>query len=58
MFHYNDQQCPIFAIIANPNNPTKILETRPRNWSTLFSSMFFIMGGQQTIQAMEVNFIV
>jgi hypothetical protein len=27
MFHYIDQQCPIFAILVDPNDLTKILET-------------------------------
>jgi hypothetical protein len=43
MFHYINQQCPIFVIFAYPNNPTKILEMRPRNWSTLSSLMFFLL---------------
>ncbi len=44
MFHYINWQCPIFIIIINPNNPIKILETRPRNWSILSSLMFFYCG--------------
>ncbi len=31
MFHYIDQQFPIFVILADLNDPTKILETHPRN---------------------------
>jgi hypothetical protein len=41
MFHYINQQCPIFAIHADPNDPTKILETCPRNWSVVSNLMFF-----------------
>jgi hypothetical protein len=31
MFHYIDQYCSIFAIHVDPNDPTKILEMRPKN---------------------------
>jgi hypothetical protein len=31
MFHYSNQQCPIFVIPTDLIDPTKILETRPRN---------------------------
>jgi hypothetical protein len=31
MFHYINKQCPIFAILVNPNDPIKILEMKPRN---------------------------
>ncbi len=31
MFHYIDQGSPIFVIFADLNDPTKILETHPRN---------------------------
>ncbi len=58
MFHYIDQSCPIFATITDPNDPIKIMEMRPKNWSTLSSSMFFIVGGQHTIHVVKVNFIV
>jgi len=58
MFHYIDQFCPIFAIPINPNSSTKILETKPKTWFNLSSSMFFIMGGQHTIQAIKVNCIL
>jgi hypothetical protein len=44
MFHYIDQQFPIFIIPIDPNDPTKILEARPRNKSTLSSSIFFYYG--------------
>ncbi len=54
MFHYINQQCPIFVIPVDLKNPTKILETHPKNWLVVFNSMFFIVGGQHTIQAMKV----
>jgi hypothetical protein len=44
MFHYIDQQCLIFVIHVDPTDSTKILETRPRNWFTLSSLMFFYYG--------------
>jgi hypothetical protein len=43
MFHYINQQLLIFTIFMNPNDPTKIQETRPKNWSTLSDSMFFLL---------------
>jgi hypothetical protein len=58
MFHYINQQCSIFAILVDPNDPTKILETRPKTWSNSFSSMFFIVGGLHTTQIMKVNCIL
>jgi hypothetical protein len=54
MFHYINQQCPNFVILIDLKNPTKILETRPKNWLAIFNSMFFIVGGQHTIQAVKV----
>ncbi len=49
MFHYISQQCPIFVIFVDSIDPSKFLETRPRNLSILSNSMFFTMGGQQII---------
>jgi hypothetical protein len=49
MFHYINQQHPIFAIPNDLNNPTKILETNIKNYYSLSGSVFFIMGGQYTI---------
>jgi hypothetical protein len=54
MFHYIDQQCPIFVVHADSNDPTKILETHPRNWSVVLNLMFFIVGGWHTIQVVKV----
>ncbi len=44
MFHYINQQCPIFVIFVDLINPTNILEMRPRNLSTISNSMFFYYG--------------
>jgi hypothetical protein len=51
MFHYI---CPNFVIHADLKNPTKILEMCPRNWPTISNSMFFIVGGQHTIQVVNL----
>jgi hypothetical protein len=45
MFHYIDQQCPIFAIPTNPKYLTKILEMHLRNWFVVSNLIFFIVGG-------------
>ncbi len=49
MFHYINQQCPFFIIPIDPNDPTKILEMKPKNWFALSNLMFFIIHGQHTI---------
>jgi hypothetical protein len=51
MFHYI---CPNFVIHGDLKDPTKILEMCPRNWLAISNSMFFIVGGQHTIQVVNL----
>ncbi len=56
MFHCINQHCPIYTILSYSNNPNKILEMRPRNRSTLSSSMFFYCGRTTYNLGHECNF--
>jgi hypothetical protein len=55
MFHYINQQCPIFVIHVDLEDEMKILESKPISRSNFEKSKFFIIGGQCTIQVVKVT---